>query len=116
MKKEFSQGDFRIAALAVVVLITAITLSVYWSYDAELYNTKAGDIICPAYTFICSVLILIIAYRILWENEMKQEHRRMEDMLRMADVQQKSSQEAIDIINIKCHDLKHQLRAGACGG
>ncbi len=110
MKKEFSEGDFRIAALAAVLLVTAITLSVYWSYDKSLENTKIGGIICPAYTFICSMLILIIAYRILWENEMKQEQKTMEEMLRMADIQQKSSQEAIDIINIKCHDLKHQLR------
>ncbi len=110
-RKEFSKGDFRIAALAAVLLITAITLSVYWSYDSALENTKVGGIICPAYTFICSALILVIAYRILWENEMKQEHERMEEMLRMADAQQKSSQEAIDIINIKCHDLKHQIRA-----
>lgn len=29
----------------------------------------------------------------------------------MSDAQQKSAKEAIDIINIKCHDLKHQIGA-----
>lgn len=110
-RKEFSDGDFRIAALAAILLLTAITLSVYWSYDANLETTRIGGLICPAYSFICSMFVLIVAYKILWENEIKREHETMEEMLRMADIQQKSSQEAIDIINIKCHDLKHQLRA-----
>lgn len=35
----------------------------------------------------------------------------MEQLLKMADTQQKSAREAIDIINIKCHDLKHQIKA-----
>lgn len=110
-RNEFSKGDYRIAVLAAVLLMTAITLSVYWSYDYSLESTRIAGIICPAYSFICSMFVLIVAYKILWENEMKREHETMEEMLRMADIQQKSSQEAIDIINIKCHDLKHQLRA-----
>lgn len=110
-RNEFSKGDYRIAVLAAVLLMTAITLSVYWSYDYSLESTRIAGLICPAYSFICSMFVLIVAYKILWENEMKREHETMEEMLRMADIQQKSSQEAIDIINIKCHDLKHQLRA-----
>lgn len=35
----------------------------------------------------------------------------MEQLLQMADNAHKSNKEAIDIINIKCHDLKHQLKA-----
>ena len=110
-KSEFSDGDLRIAVLAAVLLLTAITLSVYWSYDSNLDGNKVGGMICPAYSFICCAFVLVLSYRVLWENSMKREHEKMEEMLRMADIQQKSSKEAIDIINIKCHDLKHQLRA-----
>ena len=110
-RSKLENGDLRITVLAAVLLLTAITLSVYWSYDSELEGTKIGGMICPAYSFICSAFVLILAYRVLWENGMKKEHEKMEEMLRMADIQQKSSREAIDIINIKCHDLKHQLRA-----
>ena len=110
-KSEFSDADIRIAVLAAVLMFTAITLSAYWSYDDTLNGNKIGGMICPAYSFICSAFVLILSYRVLWENGMKREHEKMEEMLRMADIQQKSSKEAIDIINIKCHDLKHQLRA-----
>lgn len=110
-KTEFKNGDMRIAALAAVLMLTAITLSVYWSYDSSLDSNKIGGMICPAYSFICSAFVLVLSYRVLWENGMKRDHEKMEEMLRMADIQQKSSREAIDIINIKCHDLKHQLRA-----
>ena len=109
-KSEFSDGDLRIAVLAAVLLLTAITLSVYWSYDSNLDGNKVGGMICPAYSFICCAFVLVLSYRVLWENSMKREHEKMEEMLRMADIQQKSSKEAIDIINIKCHDLRHQIR------
>ena len=110
-RSKLENGDLRIAVLAAILLLTAITISVYWSYDSNLDGTKIGGMICPAYSFICSAFVLVLAYRVLWENGMKKEHEKMEEMLRMADIQQKSSKEAIDIINIKCHDLKHQLRA-----
>lgn len=50
-------------------------------------------------------------YDVLRENRMKREQELMEEMLQMANGQQKSTKDAIDIINIKCHDLKHQIRA-----
>ena len=39
-KTEFGNGDLRIAALAAILMLTAITISVYWSYDHSLDGTK----------------------------------------------------------------------------
>lgn len=110
-KMEFENSDLRIAVLAAILMLTAIAISVYWSYDSKFDGTKVGGMICPAYSFICCAFMLVLAYRVLWEKGMQKEHEKMEEMLRMSDIQQKSAKEAIDIINIKCHDLKHQLRA-----
>lgn len=57
------------------------------------------------------MLVILMEYYVLRENRMKQEQEMMEQLLQMANSQRKSSQAAIDIINMKCHDLKHQIRA-----
>ena len=110
-KRGFAEGDIRIAILAGVILLTAIGLSVFWSYPDEYKGTIIGEIICPAYSFLCCLLVLYMDYYVLRENNMKHEREMMEQMMHMADTQQKSAKEAIDIINIKCHDLKHQIKA-----
>ena len=111
-KDAFRKGDVRIAVLAVTLAVAAVALSVSYSYpttEENVYNC----LICPAYSFICCALILLLEYYVLRENHMKQEQEMMEQLLEMANAQQKTSKEAIDIINIKCHDLKHQLKAFA---
>lgn len=110
-KDGFRDGDIRIAVLAVIVMIAAIGVSVYWSYPAQYSRTLIGEVICPFYGFLCCSLILWMEYGVLNENSMKHEQELMEQLLRMADTQQKSAKEAIDIINMKCHDLKHQIKA-----
>lgn len=114
-KDAFRRGDVRIAALAMILGVAAVALSVSYSYpktEENIYNC----LICPAYGFICCALILLMEYYVLRENHMKQEQEMMEQLLDMANAQQRSSKEAIDIINIKCHDLKHQIKAFAPHG
>lgn len=107
----FRKGDVRLAGLAVILMLTAIALSVNWSYPEENTGTILVEVICPAYSFLCSLLVLLMEYYVLRENNLKHEQEVMEQLLKMADTQQKSAREAIDIINIKCHDLKHQIKA-----
>lgn len=110
-ESKLKDSDFRIAALAFIIMVFAIGFSVYWSYPEEYLGTRIGEVICPAYSFLCCALVLSMEYYVLRENGMKHEQEMMEQLLQMSTVQQKSSKEAIDIINMKCHDLKHQMKA-----
>ena len=103
--------DRRIVVLFLLMILTAIGLSVYWSYPEEYALTSIGGILFPAYSFLCSAFVLLMEYYVLRENSMKQEKEMMDQLIKMSDAQQKSAKEAIDIINIKCHDLKHQIGA-----
>lgn len=109
----FRMGDLRIAVLGLVLMVAAIGLSVCWSYPVEHVSTLLRDLVCPSYSFLCCALVLVMEYHVLRENNLKHEQELMEQLLQMANSQQKSAREAIDIINIKCHDLKHQIRAMA---
>ncbi|GAA0800023.1 hypothetical protein GCM10008910_27200 [Faecalicatena orotica] len=108
---QLSDGDFRIVVLAFIIMVFAIGFSVYWSYPEEYMGTPMGDVICPSYSFLCCALVLLMEYYVLRENSMKREQEMMEQLLQISTAQQKSSKEAIDIINMKCHDLKHQMKA-----
>ena len=108
----FRQRDFGLAAMALVVLLSSIILSSFyspaWSYDPM---DLLSGLICPLYGMLCCVLVLALEYYMLRENSFRRERELMEQMLQMANAQQKTSKEAIDIINMKCHDMKHQIRA-----
>lgn len=109
-KLDFRKKDYKIVALSLLLMIVAVFLS--QSYNNDTYSgTFIGEIVCPAYGFICCLLVLIMVYYVLWAQKMQWEHDSMEQLIRISQNQQKSTKEAIDIINIKCHDLKHQIQA-----
>lgn len=109
--EENEDGDRRITVLAAIVLVSAVVLSVFYTDSdiAEEWNLL-NAVICPLYSIICCILVLVLEFYVLRENRMKREQEMMEQLLHMSDSQQKSSREAINIINMKCHDLKHQMR------
>ena len=111
-KGDFKPGDGRIALLALVMLMAAIVLSVFYSYAVFMeQGTVASEVVCPLYGILCCTLVLLMEFYVLRENRMKREQEMMEQLLQMANAQRKSAQESIDIINMKCHDLKHQISA-----
>lgn len=110
-KDEVESSDVRIVILALIVALTAIVLSVFYTNPTDASLNMYNCVLCPIYGLVCCMLILMMEYYVLRENRMKREHEIMEQLLQMANSQQKSSKEAIDIINMKCHDLKHQLKA-----
>lgn len=108
----FNPQDQRIALLSLVLLLAAVVLSVFYSQERFVpQRTLAADILLPSYGLLCCLLVLLMAFYVLRENRMDEERQMMEQLLQMANAQRKSSQEAIDIINMKCHDLKHQASA-----
>ncbi len=102
-----SEMDIRILVISAVGVFLAILFSIIYYNRPEDVVTR---VICPIYGFACCGFILLIGNGILHENRMEQERKEMEHMLDIAKNQQEASKEAIDIINIKCHDLKHSLR------
>ncbi len=107
---EFRESDKRVVCLSLMLMFSAVIMSQY--YNREQYSGSVlTEIICPMYGLFCCLLVLIMVYYILWTKEMQWEHEMMDQLSGMAEVQKKSTKEAIDIINIKCHDLKHQIAA-----
>ena len=107
---DMSQKDIRMLILALIIQFTAVVLSGFTDLTmmASGYSVL-GNVICPLYSLVCALLVILIEFYFSRENRLTQEREVMEQMLQMSYAQQKTSKEAIDIINIKCHDLKHQM-------
>ena len=111
-KGDFKAKDSRMVRLALIMLMAAIILSVFYTSGIVMeQGTIASEVICPMYSSLCCILVLFMEFYVLRENRMEREREMMEQMLQMANDQRRTSQETIDIINMKCHDLKHQIRA-----
>ena len=109
-KGDVEKRDIRMILLALVILFTAVVLSGLTDSTVVLAGRSVlRNVICPLYSLVCAVLVILIEFYFSRENRLTREREIMEQMLQMSYAQQKSSKEAIDIINIKCHDLKHQM-------
>lgn len=107
-KEEFAGKDIRMVEMALLILLSAIVLSAFYTSEEDF--SLLSRVICPLYSMLCCFLVLIIEYYVFRENRLSREKETMEQLLQMAHAQQKRSKEAIDIINMKCHDLKHQMK------
>lgn len=111
-KGSFKAYNVRLTLLALGILMVTVIISVFYNDSAFApQRVPVTEIICPIYGSLCCFLALLLEYYILRENRYQMERDMMEEALQMANTQQAYSKEAIDIINMKCHDLKHQIRA-----
>lgn len=100
------QVDFENRLLMLFCIVTALIINVfhYWTY---MFNyTNLSTLI---YEAICCVLLLGIQFQLFDRSKIKNEHKLMAQIYHDAEQQQRLSRETIDIINQKCHDLKHQI-------
>jgi hypothetical protein len=61
------------------------------------------------YDMLCCILILCIQYGMFKSSKMQEDYIKMEHILHLQKKQLQTSKDNIDVINIKCHDLKHQI-------
>lgn len=89
---------FTVSATLIVSILN------YWTYSFAFESLATY-----VYQLICCVLLLTVQFGIFDRSLIRQEHAVMEQLHLEKEQQYRLSQENIDIINRKCHDMKHQL-------
>ena len=103
----------RVVLLAFSVLVLGV-LNILSSF---LINTAPESISVQCLLFgICSLVIILLLATVYDRSYIQYERQMMDRLLSEQDRQRKLSQQAIDLINMKSHDLKHQLAALKDGG
>lgn len=109
-KGELKRKDIRMVGVSLAIVFTVIILSVL--VDHRLFREDSAllqNVFCKIYAVICCIFAIFTAYSVSRQNRILHENEMMESMLHNMSEQQKLSQDAVNIINIKCHDLKYRL-------
>ncbi len=93
---------------SAVILLVDILLNAFTVYIESGYN-KMYDVIIGLYNSLCCVLVFYIQSSIISANDMRVELNAVSELLFQAQRQYEMKKEEIDLINIKCHDLKHRI-------
>jgi len=94
--------------LTVLVEIVLNALVIYRKYENldMLYYLAAS-----LTNVISSLSVLVILFSLLLQRSLETELSVVYQMWRQEQKQYEISKETIDLINVKCHDMKHQIRA-----
>ena len=101
--------EMRFLPLAGVMAASCILLSSVSSALFMEQDLLAGRIVDRGYAIVCCILILLLLFGFTRENELENEKQTTELLLHAEQEQHRLNRETVDIINIKCHDLKHQI-------
>lgn len=99
--------------LIVLLFIVDIVLNAVIIYNSE---KAVYEYVVAVYNVLCCLLIFYIQLSIIHTKDMNIEIERMKEALRQAERQYVLQKENINLINIKCHDMKHQIRKFATQG
>lgn len=100
--------------LAGIILLIDVVLNAFIVYIEGGYN-KIYDVTIGIYNSLCCVLVFYIQRSIVDVYDMKNELETVSLLLQQAKKQYEIKKEEIDLINIKCHDLKYQVGKYARG-
>lgn len=102
-------GRTSMVALAGVIVLTNVVFNII-----TIYNYDGNDVslrLERLYNLMTCILALYLQFSQLYQKEIKSELATVNQLLYMQKKQYELSKQNIAAINIKCHDLKHQLRS-----
>ncbi len=89
---------------AIVIIAFVFLLSLWVDRDGSGPTSRL-------YAASCCILLLIIQFNLFEQSKIKRQKEEIERLLHNEQEYHLFSQENIDIINMKCHNLKHQIAA-----
>lgn len=99
--------SIKIITISLMMLVGLVIIKTYVvinsNYDLKLYAC------CEALIGLISLLLLLIRSNILRESSYKLDHKIMHQVLASNQAQYEALKNNIEVINMKAHDMKHQL-------
>lgn len=96
--------DYRFSFAYAFIMLIMVSLFSYWIYYTDEYNYMLSIFI-----LLCDSLLLVLFYSTFLRAKADAENRKMEQMLHKGEWQYETYKKNIDLINRKCHDLKHEI-------
>ena len=109
-KGELKERDIRMVLLAFVTIFITIVVSLLAREGGGGGAPWLRQFVCNIYAALCCMLTLFILFYIPKENRLYHEYQTLEQVIRVMGEQQQITKESVEIINRKCHDIKHQIK------
>ena len=110
IRKEGPVGvDNRFLTLFILIMLLFVVVLNYVRIYLGLYIDHAIYIISNLYSIVGCLFALFIQSGLYLQSQLAQKLEITEQLLHSKQEQFKVSEETIECINIKCHDLKHQI-------
>lgn len=112
--------DRRMLAITIIVLaVTVILCSLEDVYFAQLSSDRENRFDNTAYyvlrqtgnlfSVVCCIVVLLFAANTIVERKLQREVEFLKHAVHQSERQYEISRDTIDLINIKCHDIKYKL-------
>ena len=128
-RKQFVDRHFskKILLVTTLCLLTTIVLCSYQDVlFGELSTSRENHFDSPTLYFLrqsgnllsllTCVLVLYLSSKAIVENRLEKEVEYLEHTIKQSKQQYEISKDTIEMINIKCHDIKYQIRSLANNG
>lgn len=107
-------NNFSVAVMSGLILAVDIVINAITVYIPEGYSRYYSFLTC-IYNLICCSLILYIQVSMCLQIRLKSEVETLSLLLHQSEERFQQSRENVNLLNLKCHDLKHQIREYADG-
>lgn len=95
--------------LALVFILFSTVLQFIAEEFVSMEDSPGLYVLISVYDLICSVFTLCMQYGLFRNSVLSNDVAVMEHLMHKQEEQYRVSKDTIDMINIKCHDLKHQI-------
>lgn len=104
--KDMEQSGDNITAQVTFSCITIVIVYVLSLWARECGQLNSAVMI---YTILCCIFLLVIQFHIFERSKMQRDQEITKYLLQLTQKQYEQNVHNINLINIKCHDLKHQI-------
>ncbi len=102
--EELNMPSVKVIALCLAVLLVADFMS-----KIATSQGVGTNIVVRVSLSLSVILALCFQYSSSAVGNLETENERMEELLKVEQEQYRMSRETVDLVNMKCHDLKHQI-------
>lgn len=92
-----------------LLLLSLVTFTITYILSMYFLPTDSSNTVARIYAAICCVFLLFLQYNVFDKGMLLAEKKTVEQLMYQEQKQYAMWRENVEIINLKCHDLKHQI-------
>lgn len=94
-----------------LIILSAVTLVVTYLLSSLFLPASSDNVLALFYAAICSLFLLFLQFSVFDQSQVEKDKQTIEELWHNEQKQYTLWKANVDIINVKCHDLKHQISA-----